>query len=127
MNPHLIGRYLIGLCIFLLLASIWQVTLGSGHADFSFLILLPFAWGTLKDRDWGFLGTIVFGLLSSLVAIASLYVNGNSFTVGFGPIHLINPSEQKHWFFVISYLLLVGVPTISLISRIGTRKSSVNS
>ena len=118
-----VGIYLICVCVALLFSSIWQIKLGSGRADLSFLVFVPFAIGLLRTRSWAVWGIAILGGLSTVLvicfAVASSISSLHGLTVGFGPITMTEPIALQMWAFAVLYVFAFGIPMLSVVMRHG--------
>jgi len=120
-RPQYLGIYMLSVFLLLLAASIWQVKIGHAPADFSFVVIFPFALGLIFCRKWAYTGTVVLGIaVTSLALIASVYYSYaalESLTIGCGPIVLVEPGFFALWTFVFGIILLLGLPMASLLAN----------
>ena len=116
-----IGAYLLIVAVALFLLSLWQIKFGSGHADLSFLIIVPFAVGLLFGRKWALWGTGILGaVLTALVlcfAVVHSVAEFSGLTVSLGPVVLLEPSALSVWAFALIVVLLLGLPMLSVFMK----------
>lgn len=118
-SSHSIGVYLLSMCTALLIWTTWQLEHGSNHADFSFIILVPFAIGLLLNQRWAILGAGVIGIISSSLIVGMAAVHSISglrgLDVGLGPFQLSNPSAVAIWIFAFAFVIAIGLPMASVL------------
>jgi hypothetical protein len=118
-----VGIYLVCVCSALLLSSFWQLRYGSGHADLSFLLVVPFAIGLFRARAWALWGTAIIGGIVSAGVIGTAIIQSTSglpgLTLWIGPVTLTEPSALLVWLFAISFVIVLGVPMLSVLTRRG--------
>ena len=114
-----IGVYLLSIFAVLLIWSLWQVEHGSGHADFSFVLIAPFAIGLLRNQRWAILCAGVIGIISSSLIIAMAAVHSISgltgMEVALGPFQLSNLSAVAIWILALAFVFAIGAPMASVL------------
>ena len=118
---HYIGIYLLGVSAIVIALSLWQIKYGSGHADFSFLLLLPFAIGLLWARRWAVWGTGLLGVGTVTLAVATAIIYSASATSGptieFGPLTMTEPNAIHLWGLALAYVFVFGIPMMSVLAK----------
>lgn len=118
-----IAIYLLGMLSILIVGCFWQLKYGSGRADFSFLILVPFAVGLLRARRWAVWGTGALGMVTAMMSVGialGVSISGmTGLTVGFGPVVLTHPTAIDLWAFALAYLALFGIPMMRVFTKRG--------
>lgn len=124
-----LGWYMLIMTIALLASSLWQLKLGSGQADFSFIIILPFAIGLLFFKKWAIWGTGVLGVLFTvyiiIVAVLLSFMSHTGVTVGLGPVVLSEPGSGQMWALAAPAVLLLGLPMGTALLNFKTLKEGI--
>jgi hypothetical protein len=114
-----LGLYFVVLTVALFVWSVWQVKHGTGHADFSFVILFPAALGLVFRRRWAIWLSVILGFASSClvvgVAVTQSISHMTGLELGFGPFRLSDPGVAAIWIFASIYVLMIGAPMIGVI------------
>ncbi len=113
-----LGAYLLVTAAVLLASSVWQMKMGCGRADFSFLIIVPFAIGLVRGRKWGLWGIGTLGVLVSCLVLFIAFIHTVSglrgFSIGLGPIVFEEPSPVHLWGFAVAVIGVLGLPMMSV-------------
>ena len=115
-REYFLNLYLIIVFLALIISTEWRRRAGE-HADYSFLVLLPFLIGMILRKRWGYIGSMVLGILSSgmvvVFAFASLFTQGRPASMlSLGPVFLESPTFLMLIAFACAYLLFIGFPLI---------------
>ena len=112
----IINLYLVIVFLALIISTEWRRRAGE-HADYSYLVLLPFLIGMILRKQWGFIGSMVLGVLSSgmvvVIALTSIFIQERTAEMlSLGPIFLESPTSLMLIAFACAYLLFIGFPLI---------------
>ena len=115
-----LGLYFIVLIVALFVWSAWQIKHGTGHADFSFVILVPVALGLAFRKRWALWLSVFLGFSSSClvvgVAVTQSVSRLTGLELGFGPFRFADLSVAAIWVFTLIYVLVIGAPMVSAIA-----------
>ena len=95
----ILNLYLTIVFLALIISTEWRRRAGS-HADYSFLVLLPFLVGMTLRKRWGFVGSMALGILSSgivvIIALVSIFIQERIVNMlNLGPISLKSPTSLR--------------------------------
>lgn len=124
-HVRFVGIYLLAITLLLVFCSLWQIRLGNGSANFSFVISVPFALGLLGSRTWAIWGTGMVGGLSISAPIFIAVIHSvsplSSLTVELGPITITDPAAIELWLLAVVHTVVIGVPMISVLTELPKR------